>query len=102
MTERMGDFAISEVSTRKVSLDLFNDKDMCQRWKQQAIVYLAADGTIEKAKESLAVHMRDWYRDTRPLDGDCTVYDTLLGWALTTVDWVEIAGEFVDAILLML
>jgi len=95
---KMGDFAISEVATRKVSIELFNDKDVTPKWKRHARRCVnMMDGDRERGKAALAACMRDWYIDNRPLDGDCTIYDTLLGWALTAVDWVAIASDFVDA-----
>lgn len=101
----MGDFAISDVSTKKVSILLFNDKASCERWKHQALVFTQDNDTKEQAKEALAVHMRDWYArhwvdSTHPFVDIEDVYDALMGWALTTVDWASIASDFVDAIAL--
>lgn len=96
---KMGDFAISEVSTREVSTLLFNDKILTPTWKGHAQVCIdTADGNRENAKEMLAASLRNHYANERPLDGDCTIYDSLLGWALTTVDWPAIASDFVDAV----
>ena len=95
---KMGDFAISAVSTRKVSIELFNTKESTKLWKWKAKERLSlSDGDASEATKDLAAIMRDYY-STRPLDGDGTIYDDLLGWALTTVDWPAIASDFVDAV----
>ena len=91
----MNEYTNSE--TFHASLWLDNDRATSEYWNAQAEALLDSDA--ETALADLTDMLEEHYTENYPLQDESNLYSELLGIALHSVNWRELAETFIESIL---